>query len=465
LMVFFLLLFPAVNGLRQKIGDFDLWWHLVYGKWIVEHGAVPWRDFLSYTAHGNEWLAYSWLAEVLFHLLASGIGFDALIYLQTALAVGVVGFLYLGCRATGARRTVAVATAALAGLGTSFAWAIRPVQLTLLLLAVLVWALRSERMERRLAWLAPLVVALWANVHILFVWGIALVGFAALCRTLEGRPAANLWAAAGLATLASAANPFGPYIFVEVARMAEQPLIAPEVTEFQSPNFQGPHALAMGAFLFPALVVLALARRRPTLFELGTFLGSLALGLALQRNMALFAILGAPTIARAVEDMLPREAPARPRAPGTALLALHYALLAWGVAYAASWAPPRSPRWIDHVEPGVFPVGAVDHLAAHPPPRGRVFNDFDWGGFVLYRLFPRVRVSVDGRTPVYGEEVLRPYMRTHFLEPGWEEFIESSDPDVVLWPAKGSLANLLRELPEWSVEFEDETAVVLRRRP
>jgi hypothetical protein len=73
-----------------------------------------------------------------------------------------------------------------------------------------------------------------------------------------------------------------------------------------------------------------------------------------------------------------------------------------------------------------------------------------------------VRVSIDGRTPVYAD-VMRAYMRTHFLAPGWEEFLEACDPDVVLWPAGEPLSNLLRELPQWRVELEDQTAVLFRR--
>ena len=463
LMVFFLLVFAAIVALRQEIEDFDLWWHLAQGRWILEHGRVPWEDPFSYMAEGRPWIAYSWLAEVLFHGLASGVGFGSLIILQAALATALTGVLYLACRAAGARATVAVATAALAAIGTSFAWGLRPVLFTLVFLAVMVWAVRSPRGERHVVWIAPLVTALWANVHVLFVWGIGLVGFSAFCRSLEAgaRAARPLWIATGLSAVASLATPYGPWMVAEVARMAAQPGIAPEVTEFQSPSFTSPVGLAMSAFFFPAVVVLASSSRRPSLFELGTFFGPLAFGLLLQRNMALFAILAAPTIARSLEELLPPEGPAPPPPPPR-LAAAHGVLLAAGLLWVAAEAPSPSAGWRESIVSGRFPVAAVDLLEASPPER--LFNDFDWGGFVLWRLFPGVRVSIDGRTQVYGEELLRPYMRTHFLEPGWEGYLEAAHPDVILWPAGDSLAELLRERPEWRVELEDETAVVLRRR-
>jgi len=131
LTVFFLLLFPAVSGLRGKIQDYDLWWHLAEGRWIVEHRALPTTDVFSYTAAGRPWLAYSWLAEVLFDGLARRFGLASLLWLQAVVAVLIVAFVYLACRAAGAGRNAAVATSAFSALGSSFAWGIRPVIFTL----------------------------------------------------------------------------------------------------------------------------------------------------------------------------------------------------------------------------------------------------------------------------------------------------------------------------------------------
>jgi hypothetical protein len=460
LTVFFLLLFPAVTGLRGKIQDYDLWWHLAEGRWIVENRAVPTTDVFSYTAAGHPWLAYSWLAEVLFHGLVRNFGLASLLWLQTIVAVLTVAFVYVACRAAGAGRNAAVVTSAFSALGSSFAWGIRPVIFTLLFFAVLVGALQRESQERRLLWLAPLVAALWANLHVLFIGGVTLVAFAALCRTIEGRPSRLLWIAASLSLVASLANPYGWHLLGQVWTMARQPAVAPEVGEFQSPDFRGELALPLFAFLLPSVAVLALSRERLTLFELGTYVGSLALGLVVQRNMALFAILGAPVVARRLEGLLPRPAPRERRQHRLPLRILNLTLLAWGLLYAASEAP-RSSRWADVVESGRFPVAAAEFVAARYP-GARLFNDFDWGGYLIYRLYPPTRVSIDGRTQLH-EDVLRAYMRTWFLEAGWQGFLEECDPDVVLWPAQAPLASMLRHLPQWEIVFEDGLAVVFRR--
>ncbi|MGH7820055.1 MAG: hypothetical protein ACREQ9_09795, partial [Candidatus Binatia bacterium] len=250
--------------------------------------------------------------------------------------------------------------------------------------------------------------------------------------------------------------PYGWRMYEAVAVMAGQPAIAPWVVEFQPTSFQGMLGAIFAAYVIVAIGAIALSRDRLTLFELGTFVGSLALGLVMTRNMALFAILAAPTVARRLEELWPG---AEARAPVPApLLAIHWALLVGALAVAAA-SFPLSSRWQDHVEPGSVPIDAVDYVAKNH--RGeRIFNDFNWGGFLIYRLYPDVRVSMDGRTPVYGEEILRKYARTHYVQGDWKEFLEECAPEVVLWPAGGALAAVLRRLPQWRVVYEDETAVV-----
>ena len=45
-------------------------WHLVVGRWVLQHGDVPRADFLSYTAAGTPWVAFEWLAEVVLATMA-----------------------------------------------------------------------------------------------------------------------------------------------------------------------------------------------------------------------------------------------------------------------------------------------------------------------------------------------------------------------------------------------------------
>lgn len=46
--------------------DGDTLTHIVIGRWILEHGAIPFRDLWTFTAHGQSWVPHEWLAEIIF---------------------------------------------------------------------------------------------------------------------------------------------------------------------------------------------------------------------------------------------------------------------------------------------------------------------------------------------------------------------------------------------------------------
>jgi hypothetical protein len=458
LALFLLLLIPIVGGFRGKLSDPDLWWHLAAGEWIVEHGEVPWADPFSHTAAGRPWIAYSWLPEVLFYACVRSFGYASLIYLKSLAAAALLGWVYLASRAAGARWPASVLAASLAALGTAGVWAERPQLVSLLLLSVLLREILSLGVRRRLPWSAPLLMALWANVHVFFAVGWALLLLAAVCEALEGRPSRPLWSAAFLSLPAALATPYGWHLLAHLPTLARQPVVARAVAEFRSPDFSGVLGLLLGACLIGSIAVLVASRRRPTLFEAATFFGTMAGGLYMVRNMAIFAVVAAPTVAVRLDDWLPEPTEGRPSGLRRAVRA---GLAAGGIALAGALAPVARD-WRDNVASDLFPVAAADFVAERYP-TARLFNDFDWGGFLIFRLYPAVRVSIDGRTQVYGDDLLAAYTRTHYLLPGWEASLRAASPDLVLWPAGGALAQVLRGSARWRVVYEDHVAVVFER--
>lgn len=454
-----LLSFPAVACLRAPLADPDLWWHLAAGEWIVRHGAVPWTDPFSFTAAGHEWIAYSWLAEIGLYGLASSVGFGAIILCRALAAVLVVAFLFLACRASGARPIVAVAVAALAAAATSGAWSERPMLLTVMLLALTSWLLRRDR--RGFGFVAAMVLVhlLWANVHILFVAGLALVGAAAVTAAFAGEPSRGLWFAMAGAALSTLANPYGLHLHAHLPIIAAQPVRMPWIVEFQAPELGSLHAAAAVLLALTAGVAALTARRRPTPFEAVTFLASLVPALVMARNVALFAVLAAPTAARLVEAAIPggRVAPRLSVLRSGVHVVVALALLALVVS-----SIPTKRGWRDHIEAGSFPVGAADFLGTHRP-QARIFNHFDAGGFLIFRLGPDAKVSIDGRTQVYGQRIVEEYARLAGDAESWRRFLDESAPDVVVWPLGARFERRLRAEPGWRPIYEDETAVIFER--
>ena len=109
-----------------------------------------------------------------------------------------------------------------------------------------------------------------------------------------------------------------------------------------------------------------------------------------------------------------------------------------------------------------FPVAAVNYLEKQNEPGPLVSTDY-WGGYLIYRLYPRVRMVVDDRHDFYGEKFLKSYLKMVRIEPGWEDFLQEHQAYCVLVPKDSALANILIETPGWKSIYGDDVAVAFVR--
>jgi hypothetical protein len=113
-------------------------------------------------------------------------------------------------------------------------------------------------------------------------------------------------------------------------------------------------------------------------------------------------------------------------------------------------------------EKQAFPEGAVAYLQSHPPV-GPIFNHYDWGGYLIWRLYPSLQVFIDGRADVYGEQFFREFADTYQFKDDWRQSLERWRIGAVLVPASSALAAGLRQAPGWTVSYEDAQAVIMTR--
>jgi hypothetical protein len=109
-----------------------------------------------------------------------------------------------------------------------------------------------------------------------------------------------------------------------------------------------------------------------------------------------------------------------------------------------------------------FPVHAVEAIKERHIP-GPIFAPDYWGGYLIYRLYPEVEVVADDRHDLYGEQFFRNYLKIMHVEPGWEELLKRDHVTWVLLPAQSSLAGILTTDQNWSVEYRDEVAILLKK--
>jgi hypothetical protein len=107
-----------------------------------------------------------------------------------------------------------------------------------------------------------------------------------------------------------------------------------------------------------------------------------------------------------------------------------------------------------------FPARAVAFLQTHPP-SGPIFNHYDWGGYLIWKLYPSTRVFIDGRADLYGAKLLNQFADTYQFKDDWQQTLQQWRIGTVLIPPDSAMATGLRSSPGWTVAYEDSQAIVL----
>ena len=106
-----------------------------------------------------------------------------------------------------------------------------------------------------------------------------------------------------------------------------------------------------------------------------------------------------------------------------------------------------------------FPKAAADWLLEHAP-AGNLFNSYNWGGYIIWRMYPQERVYIDGRADIYGDTFIFDYLSIYNTAPGWETKLDDQGIQTVLVESTAPLANMLRQSQSWHVAFSDKLSTV-----
>ena len=108
----------------------------------------------------------------------------------------------------------------------------------------------------------------------------------------------------------------------------------------------------------------------------------------------------------------------------------------------------------------VYPVTAVDYLEESGLAEQRGYNSYNWGGYLIWR---GVKVFVDGRADVYGDDFLFYYRRTFELREDWQEPLDAFAVDYVLMERDSPLSIMLLYNDGWQEAYADEMARIFVR--
>lgn len=514
-IVFIFLLWSLLAGTlsNRPLADPDIGWHIRTGEQILATHALPHTDPYSSTMRGRPWFAWEWLYDLVLGILYHSCGLNGVVWLCAVLVAATFTILLSQILKRGTGLLLAIGLVLLAEAATMIHLFARPHLVSWLF--VLLWFVALERWERCakgsqkasskespprwLPWFFPASTLLWVNLHGEWLFGFALLAiytlasaveslrtqdaFAAIRAARRARAMAWAWVVSAAATLV---NPFGWRLHEHIYRYLGDRYLMNRIAEFRSPDFHGWAQRCFGIILLLTLVALAGHRRSVRLSHLLVVLLAVYAGLLSARNLPvssmLLALITGPILWGNFVSLAAKPGAwgwMRSRASrivefsdrmGAQELELRGHI--WPIVCAAGalaiclqggWLGSRQ---VIHAEfdSKKVPVAAADYLEKEPGTEP-VFSTDSWGGYLIYRLYPRRQVVVDDRHDLYGSDRVREVLILMQGEPGWRSVLEKWHIRTVLLPVDSTLVNLLRELPQdWRVTYEDKVAVVFERR-
>jgi tetratricopeptide (TPR) repeat protein len=440
-------------SLQPVLGrDSDFWWHLAAGREIWACGSVPLVDSFSHTFAGQPWLRLHWLFQALLYGAWTIGGMNLAIAFRSMLFLGAMALLARAAWMRGAREAACTAAVLwVAWIASRYSF-IRPHFLSLFLGALILVLLETARQpgRARLAWLVPPVLMLWSNGH----GGVAIVGVGIVLAYAAAYRSALPWR--WLVPLSALAvfivpQPLETFPYALAWSFRDNPF-RDIITEFKAPEWTGGDEGSL-AFLAVFLAGALASRSFPDLLLLAVFSPLLLTG---WRHQFLLIPFLAPGLAVALHSlarpMLQLWKPPRFAQAKSARVLLAAVLLLVGarsLADAAGRALPPS-RLIRHE---TLPEAAVDALRAEGV-RGRLFNDLNWGGYLIWAL-PESPVFIDSRCDqVYrGQAFLDEYFGVLLGRSDALGILDRRRVDVVienpLFAASPLFARLLPSNPRW----------------
>ena len=474
----------------RLLGDAGIGWHIRTGQEILATHAIPHTDLFSSTMAGKPWFAWEWLYDVVVGELESRLGLSGVVWFTAVIIAATFAWMFRLLITHGLNLATALLLTLLALSASTIHFLARPHVLTWLFTLVCFWILCSSENDsvasKRLWWL-PVLMLVWVNVHGGFLIGFVLAGIF-LCsavwewyRVNENRIEDSLAKIAGrrrawilgkviiVSAAASLLNPYGWNLHAHIYSYLSSRFLMNHVEEFQSPNFHGLAEKCFGILLLATVAALAARGRQLRASAILTILFAVYAGLYASRNIPMSSILLGMTVGPLLvsKDHQGQRPSLLQRLTRTELQ-MHGHAWCLVAALATLLCCVQSRRAahpiVDaHFDPNRMPVDAVNYLEQNQL-RGPVFSPDSWGGYLIYRLYPRERVVLDDRHDLYGEALLKSYLKALHGESGWQEFLQKHEAECLVLPKNAALTNLLMQSHQWKQVFADGVATVFVSR-
>jgi hypothetical protein len=485
---------------RLLLRDAGTGWHIRNGQLMLQTHSIARVDPFSATMSGQPWYAWEWLYDLLIAIVHHVFGLNGVVFYTAAImAASFVLVFHLAMRRGGSLPiTFLLLVLSLGASAVHFL--ARPHVLSWLFTVIWFELLDSAASGgesdkyRRLFWLPALMLA-WVNLHGGFLLGFALLGAYLVGGGIqyftcpEERQGIGDWLkrlglVSVLSLLASFANPYGYKLHLHIYRYLSDRFLMNHVSEFLSPDFHGVAQQCFAVLLLVTLAALASARRRLGPARLLVILLAAYSGLYASRNLPVSSMLLVLIVAPLLSESIARGGGDARIAPwlrglfsrlqsfslrmeklelsfqGHVWIVLAFVLGLWACMNGGRLGSVQLLN--AYFDDKRFPVEAAEVIAKRNI-REPIFCPDQWGGYLIYRLYPQTKVLVDDRHDLYGDQFFKNYLKVVFVQPEWEKLLDEKKVNWILVQKNSSLGTILGQTPGWKLIHEDQTAMLFLR--
>lgn len=443
--------------------NYDYFWHLATGRWIVDRGALPAIDPFTLSSLKEEWINLAWFFDVIAYAFWSVAGHEGLTIVM-ALGTGATAGIVAWWVSRRLAPEVVLATIGIAWAGLLFRLDVRPETASVPLFLIALGLALQAPLGSRIFLLVGTVI-LWINVHPSALLAPVLVA-AVWAGELPGRGVGSNHRMRaiqlGASFMALLANPWGWRGILAPLELAGS---LEKAEGFVNLEWRASLPATFPLFWVMVLVLVAgwvLSSDRD-LRKLSVTVLLAVLAARYARNQIYF--FAALPLLITIPDRLERRA-GRWLAAGAGVVAVVAVI-------AASFSRP----WGTGFEHDVFPVHTASIVSSNRL-EGAIYNPDQLGGYLIWTFYPERRVLTDGRNELHMDyivelrDALRDSRRWNALMERWSPaiaFQEYREPVEVVDAVSGTSQQLPASLAffprsQWALVGFDEAAMLFLRR-
>jgi hypothetical protein len=305
----------------------------------------------------------------------------------------------------------------------------------------------------------------------------------AAMRRKARRPAQRYFLCAFACLAASLFNPYTYRLHLHLFEYLRDPYASQHIQEFLSVSFHHPIGIFFESLLLLGAGAAFWSFRRRSYVEAVLIVVFAHGALLAARNIPLYTVVAAPAIAAMLAERLAafpqfetaawlRDAARKfnSAASGlteTDLIGRWHVLSGAGVALLAAllFAPHPPKAFRPEFDPKNYPAAAVGRISRGElglNASAHIFTSDQWGDYLIYRLYPRMRVFIDGRSDYYGADFEQKAVDALNVKYGWEDTLARFGVNTILLPPSTPLTGALKLSSRWRLVYDDGVALVFR---